>query len=145
MSDQNQPRNLSEISHLFLSGIRQKQTQGAPRPQRTPPPRLEQSIDLTPEEFAEVFGDKEMPSAPPIAPITAVIASHLGTHQLARVQQYASHLCEPGTRVGLIAVDASEFRLSIFEFPVQGGASHRIASENESLDPRKMSEALQEL
>ncbi len=43
MSDQeSQPphdpkKTLSEISHLFLSSIRDKQTNGTPRPLRTPP------------------------------------------------------------------------------------------------------------
>src|SRR5436305_1521998 len=60
-------RPLSEIGHLFLSSVRDKQTGGAPRPQRKPPgtfaqnpaddasknrPRTDVSIDLTPEEFA---------------------------------------------------------------------------------------------
>src|SRR5450432_2597504 len=146
MSDQqNQPRNLSEISHLFLSSIREKQSGGAPRPVRTPPPRTDLSIDLTPEEFAEVFGEKDGQPVPPIAPITAVIASHLGTHQLSRVQQYAANICSPGKRIGLIAVDASEFRLSIFEHNPHGQSSHALASENDQLDPRRMTESLQEL
>jgi hypothetical protein len=145
MSDPNQPRNLSEISHLFLSGIRQKQTQGAARPQRMPPPRMDESIDLTPEEFAEVFGDENAPAAAPIGPITAVIASHLGANQLSRVQQYASHLCPQGKRLGLIAVDACEFRLSIFEHNPQAQSPSHIVNDNEILDPRKMTEALQEL
>ena len=50
----NQPKSLSEISHLFLSGIREKHTQGASRPLRMPPPkaRTDMTIDLSPEEFA---------------------------------------------------------------------------------------------
>ena len=46
MSDQQsdqQPKHdktLSEISHLFLSSIREKQTNGAPRPQRKGPGRV---------------------------------------------------------------------------------------------------------
>src|SRR5690348_11505581 len=109
------PKSLSEISHLFLSGIREKHTQGAARPLRLPPkPRTDMTIDLSPEEFAEVFGDKDQTqdqSGPVIGPVQAVIASHLGTQQLARVQEYASHICAAGQRVGLITVDASEFRL----------------------------------
>jgi hypothetical protein len=143
MSDQqNQPKNLSEISHLFLSGIREKQTGNAPRPQRTPPPRTDVSIDLTPEEFAEVFGEQDSHSGPPIAPITAVIASHLGTQQLSRVRQYAASLAAPGKRIGLIVVDAAEFRLSIFE---HGQSPTSPANETDILDARQMTEALQEL
>ena len=56
MSDE-QPnkKSLSEISHLFLSSIRDRQLpDGSPRPQRTPP--SDATIDLTPEEFARVYG-----------------------------------------------------------------------------------------
>src|SRR3954469_13847521 len=35
--DHDPKKTLSEISHLFLSSIREKQTNGAPRPTRTPP------------------------------------------------------------------------------------------------------------
>ena len=55
---QNPKRSLSEISHLFLSSIREKQTNGAPRPQRKAPAAKPQaaddSLDLTPEEFSQV-------------------------------------------------------------------------------------------
>jgi hypothetical protein len=46
---------LSEISHLFLSYIRDAASNGMPRPQRTPP-KANVSMDLTPEEYAQVFG-----------------------------------------------------------------------------------------
>lgn len=145
MPDQpNQPRNLSEISHLFLSGIRQK-TQGSARPMRTPP-RPETSIDLTPEEFAEVFGDKsDESSSIEIGPVRAVLGSHLGAQQLTRVQEYASHVCAPGRRVGLIAVDACEFRLSIFEHNPHPQPGPEQGQETDMLDPRRMAEALEEL
>ena len=46
------PRSLSDISHLFLSSVRERQTGSAPRPQRTPPAKNEQrDADLTPQEF----------------------------------------------------------------------------------------------
>src|SRR5881394_91133 len=52
-------KSLSEISHLFLSSVRDRQTSGAPRPIRRPPGagkmRDDMTIDLTPEEFAHVF------------------------------------------------------------------------------------------
>lgn len=154
MPDQpKQPRNLSEISHLFLSSVRERQTQGQPRPVRVPPQssphhaRTDLTIDLSPEEFAHVFGDEEDAGrdGPKIGPVSAVLASHLGAQQLARVQEYASHLCMTGQRIGLIAVDASEFRLSIFEqnpHPQSAGAS---GNETDMLDPRRMTEALDEL
>jgi hypothetical protein len=149
----NQPQSLSEISHLFLSGIRQKQTQGAPRPMRTPPSqRTDESIDLTPEEFAQVFGG-EAPGASEapisdgvtVGPVRAVLASHLGAQQLTRVQEYASHICPPGKRVGLIWVDASEFRVSIFEHNPHPLPATVQSPENEALNPRRMTECLDEL
>jgi hypothetical protein len=144
MSDQPQPkRSLSEIGHLFLSDIRQKQT--GPRPMRIPPARTDLTIDLTPEEFAQVFGEKTADeSGPSIAPVQAVLASHLGTQQLARVQQYAASVCPQGKRIGLISVDASEFRLSLFEHNPNPHATADV-QEPESLDARKMSESLDEL
>ena len=42
MSDSIPPkRSLSEISHLFLSSVRDKQTNGSPRPMRVPPNKIE--------------------------------------------------------------------------------------------------------
>jgi hypothetical protein len=159
MPDQpNQPgQKLSEISHLFLSGIRQKQAGGAtPRAARTPPQpgRQSDSVDLTPEEFAEVFGDQAKTVQeenddpdPAIGPVRAVLASHLGPQQLARVQEYAAHICPPGQRIGLIAVDTSEFRLSIFEHNPHPNQNPAIAQQSDSdmLDARKMTQALDEL
>lgn len=83
-----QQRSVSEISHLFLSTVREKSGNGSPRPQRTPPgqiapaaraaapaptatagvepqrahPRLVDaglSVDLSPEEFARVFPETD--------------------------------------------------------------------------------------
>jgi hypothetical protein len=183
MSDQHTPqhppRSISEISHLFLSSVRESHSRGMPTPVRVPPSqqpqqpqpeaqqpqhpplqRTDMTIDLTPEEFAHVFGDEKditaaqtaaQPSADQSAalgkPLRAVLASHLGAQQLARVHEYAAHLCQPGQRIGLIAVDASEFRLSIFEHqphPHPHAGNHE-SLENDVFDPRKMSEALDEL
>src|SRR5436305_3563873 len=56
--DGKKDRKLSEISHLFLSSVRERQTQGAPPPVRkAPPQRADLSIDLTPEEFAQMYGE----------------------------------------------------------------------------------------
>src|SRR5687767_11839515 len=60
LMDQQPPnRRLSEISHLFLSDVRDRQTDSAPRPVRKPPGSFngDVSVDLTPEEFAQVFSD----------------------------------------------------------------------------------------
>ena len=157
----NTNRSLSEISHLFLSNVRELPRPGAARPQRIPPggKRIESpapvaepkpahsSVDLTPEEFAQVFGqidlDDDKPSKQPI--VTAVLASHLSGGQADRVKQYARHYAASnGHRVGLIEVDASEFRLTCFEPGVESHAEDD-GGEGSSFDPRQMAETLQEL
>ena len=154
MSDDQTKRNLSEISHLFLSSIRDRQGGSAPRPQRTPPPsaRASASMDLTPEEFAQVLGAGE-DLAPPEsvssevrhAPVSVVLGSHLNGKQFDRVKQYARHLAAGKKRIGLIEVDASEFRLMCFDghAGIIDGTAELAASE--SYDPRRMAEAIEEL
>src|SRR5438067_1217167 len=117
--DGKKDRPLSEISHLFLSSVRDRQTNGAPRPQRKPPvPRPDLSIDLTPEEFAQVYGpgDERASSEAEKGPsVTAIIGAHLNGKLFDRVKEYASHLCGKHSRIGLIEVDAAELRLMLFE------------------------------
>src|SRR5690242_7980848 len=93
-------RSLSEISHLFLSSVREKQTNGTPRPQRIPPRKSDEapdptnlnmperkndlSIDLTPEEFAQVFGESAgagQQTRRRQIEVTAVLAAHLNGRQ----------------------------------------------------------------
>jgi hypothetical protein len=174
--NQDPKKTLSEISHLFLSSIRDKQTNGAPRPQRKAPgqpqqppqeppqpPRTDLSIDLTPEEFAQVYGggsatdepvaSHEAEAAEPaprkIAPVAAVIASHLNGKQFDRVKEYARHLAGQVGRIGLIELDASEFRLMCFEPGATPGdladAAAATAQTVESYDPRQIAEAIEEL
>ena len=50
MSDHDPKKTLSEISHLFLSSIRDKQTNGSPRPTRTPPTPPPQSTTQGPTQ-----------------------------------------------------------------------------------------------
>src|SRR6266498_2260024 len=95
-----QPRSISEISHLFLSSVRDKQTGGTPRPVRTPPKSAGEpnvspamptpSIDLTPEEYAQVFAGGAEATAHDsadvrIPPVTAIIAQHLNGRAAERV------------------------------------------------------------
>lgn len=146
MPDDPKPkRNLSEISHLFLSSIRDRQTHGASRPQRTPPPaRPDISIDLTPEEFAQVYGGEgQIDPENKIAPITALIASHLNGRQFDRAKEYARHLAAAGSRIGLIEVDASEFRLICFDRGVQTGGDE--SAGDVGIEPRQMADAIYEL
>ena len=180
MSDHDPKKTLSEISHLFLSSIRDKQTNGSPRPQRTPPqpsvpspapiavppeqsqgPKREpggpwsgMNIDLTPAELAQVGpeveasqGDVTPPAERKSAPVTAVIAAHLNGKQFDRVKDYARHLAgQVGGRIGLIELDASEFRLMCFEPGMMaedaGGVNGQSA---EVYDPRQIAEAVEEL
>src|SRR5215212_2483105 len=57
MPDHDPKKTLSEISHLFLSSIRDKQTNGAPRPTRTPPQQ-----QATPEAASQAV--PQMPPPP---------------------------------------------------------------------------------
>lgn len=155
MSDQDPKphRPLSEISHLFLSSIRDAAGNGAPRPQRTPPPfppKANVSMDLTPEEYAQVFGsatpDATLPAeGDQIAPVTAIIGAHLNGKQFDRVKQYARHLAGPRKRIGLIEADASEFRLMCFDGTIGASVAEVEAPASESYDPRRMAEAIAEL
>ncbi len=155
MSDQtNQPRPLSEISHLFLSNVRDLPKPGAPRPVRIPPgapraqarPAMHESVDLTPEEFAEVFGkielDEEDGNKKPI--VVAVLGSHLAGNQADKVKGYARHYAvSSGYSVGMIEVDASEFRLMRFERGIESHAAD--VAEGQSFDPRQMAEMIEEM
>jgi hypothetical protein len=166
--DEPQKRSLSEISHLFLSSVREKQTNGAPRPQRIPPGQARppqakapigeemggeiKSVDLTPEEFAHVFGEqgKTAQAAPlqtrRMPPISAVLGAHLNGRQFDRVKEYARHLSAIHGRIGLIELDAAEFRLMSFE--PGNSVLNPDLDEPESAechDVREMSEALEEM
>src|SRR5438876_1062316 len=153
--DGKKDRKLSEISHLFLSSVRERQTQGTPPPLRkAPPQRAELSIDLTPEEFAQMYGE----TAPAVGSstqqakpkVTAIIGAHLNGKLFDRVKEYASHLCGRFTRVGLIEVDAAELRLMLFERSIAeamqpAGEAAPIQIRAEEFDLRRMTEALEEL
>jgi hypothetical protein len=153
--------SLREISHLFLSNVRDMAGNGAPRPQRTPPPRQHDapghSLDMTPEEFAQMFGGIDADDSAEIdAPdrglarvphVHAIIGAHLNGKQFDRAKEYARHLASTaGLRVGLIELDASEFRVMCFDREADAGdaAAARAAAET-SYDPRRMNEVLEEL
>ncbi|HEX4795426.1 MAG TPA: hypothetical protein VH370_16640 [Humisphaera sp.] len=157
MSDPNQPkRSLSEISHLFLSSVRERHTNGAPRPQRIPPKgnnvasgsaKQEFSIDLTPEELAQVTGAGQCPPAHIERPgtiVTALLSAHLNGHQNERVKEYARHLAVTEGPIGLLELDASEFRVMLFD------ADGEIADADEPQpfeveDCRELADALAEM
>ena len=146
MSDdpQKKKRSLSEISHLFLSSVRDRQTGGTPRPQRGAPKR-DVTIDLTPEEFAQVYGNGGAPAEPQrrSVPVSAVIGAHLNGKQFDRVKAYARHRAAAIGRVGLIEIDPSELRLMCFEPGAPTGDNPDAQSD--CAEPRQMAEALEEM
>src|SRR3954465_5987602 len=106
MFDHDPKKTLSEISHLFLSSIRDKQTNGVPRPLRTPPqapaapagpaeqglparepggPWSGMHVDSSPGEMAPAQPAVQLRS------VSAVIAAHLNGKQFDRVKDYARH------------------------------------------------------
>ena len=146
-------RSISEIGHLFLSSVRDRQTAGQPRPARVPP--KEPSIDLTPEEYAQVFDGTE-PAARPtedpaahaakIPPITALITLHLNGTANDRIREYARHLAANGEHIGVLEVDGSEFRLTRYERSIEPNESDPTPAQPiERFDHRFMSEALEEM
>lgn len=139
-------KSLSEISHLFLSSVRDRQTGGTKPPQRTPPPS-DVSIDLTPEEFAQVYGAPSPTPEPQrkTVPVTAIISAHLNGKQFDRVKEYARHLASRIGRVGLIELDASELRLMCFEPGAPATAPEGDPAICDCAEPRRMSEALEEM
>lgn len=143
-----QHHTLSEISHLFLSAVREKASPGSARPQRTPP-KPTVSIDLTPEEFAAAAGElDDAQSQSPrghasVSRVSAVLCSHLSGKPIDRVKDYARHLAAQGTRVGLIEMDASEFRVMCFDKHTDDAPPD--APPTECFDPRQMTEVLDEL
>ncbi len=156
MSDApNEHRPLSQISHLFLSSVRDKAIGGGARPVRTPPaaPPKNVSLDLTPEEFAQVFGAGEDEPAgekpgEDIAArnVTVIISNHLTAHHQERVIEYARHLANDGTRVGMIQVDPSEFRVMCFDrFTGSEAEAPDVQPPAECFDARQMTEVLSEL
>jgi hypothetical protein len=149
-------QTLSEISHLFLSEMRQRQAGPAARPNRVPPApqnsaRNQVAEDLIREEFAAELNADTGESADPSqtthssksSEISVVLASHL-PDQPKRVRQYARHLAAQGGRIGLIEVDGGEFIVTCFE-PGGGGPADESAQIVDELDGRRMNESLAEL
>jgi hypothetical protein len=169
--EEQKKKSLSEISHLFLSSVRDNATGGA-RPQRIPPgrippggervaprpavppvPRTAMSIDLTPEEYARVIEQSEsadraaenthLPEPPPIGPVSAVICSQFNTQQLDRAKEYARHLSGSGERIGLLHVDFNECSVTCFETSREQSATD--VDPTIVTSPRQLADALNEL
>jgi hypothetical protein len=118
----------------------------------TPPSH---SIDLTPEEYAQVFGGasatgdddaNDGDAEVRIPGVTAVIAQHLNGRAQQRVADYARHLAANGERVGVLEVDAGEIRLACYERSIDPNQSDpEPAGVSEHFDPRALTEALDEM
>jgi hypothetical protein len=147
--------SLSEISHLFLSELRQKQGgTGAARPQRIPPGANRSisspSIDITPREFAAGLhvGPADHPvdasEDSPRPEISVVVAHHLGVSALQRVGEYARHLAKASGRVGLIELGDEGLRLTCFDAS-QPAAEQVEPAQLEPADGDRIGEVLEEL
>jgi hypothetical protein len=151
-------RPLSEISHLFLSSLRDNANPD--RPKRIPPsqrkpdagsqhdsdaPMRMPNPASTPNEHDSIEEAREMSShlepEPTRRRVTTVIAAHLNGHALERVTQYAFHLASLGQRIGLILADTGELRLQVIDMAGENASPQQPSL----LDPRRMSEALLEL
>ncbi|HSI36776.1 MAG TPA: hypothetical protein VK986_24535, partial [Tepidisphaeraceae bacterium] len=163
MSDNpRQHPSLSEIGHLFLSGVRERQTQGAARPVRVPPggkgpaaaaESAANSNDLTPEEMAHMSetspaaeAAEQFESPARIPGVTAVISQHLNGRAAERVRDYARHLAANGERIGMIELDSGDFRLTCVERSIEPNAGDPDPAEAvEQFDARGVAESLEEL
>jgi hypothetical protein len=146
-------RSLSEISHLFLSDVRNRQP-GTSRPSRIPPrQKIDPSVDMSPEEFAaslEAEPHHEAAAAQPVesspqcdAPrFTAILFSHLLEQGAQGVRQYARHLAAQSGNVGLIEVDSNDLDVSCFE---ANGETAATPITTDPADTRQISQTLAEL
>ena len=144
---QSHNRPLSEISHLFLSSLREQA--GGPdraRPVRIPPggkplaqPRL--SSDLT----DAVDSDIESSSTPSTRKrVTAIVGAHFGAGSMNEsVMAFSASLAGEGSRVGILWLDASEFRIQLVECDSDVPAAEPEVSG--LFDDRQMTDGLLEL
>jgi hypothetical protein len=77
-------------------------------------------------------------------PVTAIIATHLNGRQLTRARDYARHLAASGQRIGLIEIDAADFRLTCFD-TAPLATDDSPAATTQALDARAMTDAIEEL
>lgn len=141
--------DLREIGHLFLSGLRQRQTGNAPRPVRiSPRQRQEQPVELTPEEIAGVAGDALQPVADDLGDastaslrVTCLVGGHLGARLHERALQHAGALAAAeSTRVAVVELDPrTGTRITL----VEAGVGEVIAAT--AAPDMRFAEALEEL
>ncbi|MEM6313989.1 MAG: hypothetical protein AAF743_07865 [Planctomycetota bacterium] len=146
-------RNISDISHHFLTNIR-----GQNPPKRTPPGGQGGGsgggeIPVHAEVPGSTLGgepelDEMGDGVDPIGrPVTAVLGAGLNGSYFIRCREYAAHLCRDGGRVGLVQVDGCEFRLHLVEhdpMPAELPPMRGRPIEGR-MDPKRIREALHEL
>lgn len=144
-------QTLSEISHLFLSGVRDRAAGDLPRPTRIPPPKQDVSIDMTPEEFAGAFGaggsaGSQDNSAQKIGPVSVLVVPHLGEEIVDGAKAYARHVAATRSeRVGIIEVDACLFRLYSVERTLGSDDDAPVSDEGAYFEAHQLADALQEM
>ncbi len=156
-------RSLSEISHLFLSDVRNRQPGGA-RPNRIPPRQIpsgqksDASVDMSPEEFAasleaephhvnmaapEFEARQNAEARHAAAPrVSAILFSHLLEHGSPGVRQYARQIAAQSGNVGLIEIDSLDLGVSCFE---PNGKEAGTPITIDAADTRQMGQTLAEL
>jgi hypothetical protein len=127
-------RTLSEIGHLFLSSVRERQMDGAQLPRRYPPGSRS---PLPAQESPDAIHAAE----PRFPQVSALLAGHLNDRQSEHVHQYANHLASRGLRVGLIEMDSATLRVTTFE----SSADDEPSSTTEKFDARTVSDFLAEM
>jgi hypothetical protein len=110
------------------------------------------TIDLTPEEFAQVYGETESDDLAQASqdtlrmpPVSAIVAAHFNSKQMERVKEYARHLAGQGQRVGLIVADAAEFKLICFDGVTEAGSAPEAQSSNLNPTASEIQAAINEL
>ena len=132
-------RNLSEISHLFLSDLRRSQGQGRTPPKRLPPGRHredfcgDETVDLTPDEFAG-----RTAGASDAGVVSAVVVAR--GDAVAAAADYAAGVGD-GRPVGLVIVDADGVRLGC----VNGDVDEQHVGPITMNDPLRVGAALKEM
>jgi hypothetical protein len=143
MSESNRKQDLREISHLFLSSVRQRQTGNAAPPRRiAPAQRTDSPVDLTPEEIAHVAGMSRAQERGLALSVTVVLGSHFESSLSQRAGEYAAHLARSAGRVGLVEADSRTIAVTVFD-----SAANSIGSDHleTSSDARRLAGAMNEL
>jgi hypothetical protein len=128
-----QRQSLSEISHLFLTELRERQggaAPGAARPQRKPP------AAITPK-----LQEESEPAKRPR--VSGVLAHHLAGNALSRVRDYVRHAAAAG-RVGLIELGEQGLRLSCYDASPEKTEAP-VAAEVEPVDGQRIRQTIEEM